>query len=108
MASSEAQALLESGEELTAPALVRIEVFAAITRKVRLREILPDEARAACALWSRALSSGALALVKDDEILSAAVDLALAQREQALLVTADPKFRLRAQPLYPSLQLLAD
>ena len=121
--SSEANALLESGEALTAPALVRIEVFAAITGKVRLREILPTQARAACALWSGFLQSGVLSLVKeDDQILSVAVELALsiphplqdclylalAQREQAPLVTADRKFWSRANPLYQPLRLLAE
>ena len=63
-----------------------------------------------------------LSLVKeDDQVLSVAVDLALAishplqdclylalaQREQAQMVTADRKFWSRANPLYQPLQLLA-
>ncbi|MFL6463304.1 MAG: type II toxin-antitoxin system VapC family toxin [Bryobacteraceae bacterium] len=46
-----AQKLLSNSNELTAPALIRIEVTAALTRKVRLGEILPEEAEAACRLW---------------------------------------------------------
>jgi predicted nucleic acid-binding protein len=119
--SEAARALLTHSAQLAAPALVRIEVSAAATRKVRLGEIAPQEARAACELWAGAIRKGVLALVPDVEVLSAAVELALklahplqdclylalAQREQAALVTADPKFQARAQTMYSSVELLA-
>jgi predicted nucleic acid-binding protein len=118
--SQAAQALLKEYAPLTAPALARVEVCAAITRKVRLGEISPQEARAACELWARAIESGALSLVPDEEVLPAAMDLALklahplqdclylalAQRDQAVLITADPKFYARAQGAYASVELL--
>jgi predicted nucleic acid-binding protein len=119
--SPAAQALLAQPEQLAAPALVRIEVYAAITRKVRLGEIAPDEARAACKLWGSAIEKGVLALVPDEQLLSEAIELALklahplqdclylalAEREQAVLMTADPKFQGRAQAAYASVALLA-
>jgi predicted nucleic acid-binding protein len=118
--SQAAQALLIRAEQLVAPALVRIEVSSAITRKVRLSEIALEEARGALKLWTDAIQNGVLALVPDDELLPAAVELALklahplqdclylavAQREQAVLVTADPKFQARAQAAYGSVELL--
>jgi predicted nucleic acid-binding protein len=118
--SPAAQALLNETAPLAAPALVRVEVYAGITRKVRLGEIAPEEARTACQLWARAIESGVLSLVPDEEVLPAATDcalklahplqdclyLALAQREQAVLITADPKFYARAQPAYGSVELL--
>ena len=45
-----AQALLSGSQKLTAPALIRIEVTAALTRKARTGEILPEDAGAACRL----------------------------------------------------------
>jgi predicted nucleic acid-binding protein len=119
--SRAAQALLtHSDQQLAAPALVRVEVYAAITRKVRLGEIAPAEARKACELWTGALEKGVLALVADEEILLAGIELALklahplqdclylalAEREQAVLVTADPKFHTRARTAYASVELL--
>jgi predicted nucleic acid-binding protein len=119
--SQAAQSLLTHADQLSAPALVRIEVYAAITRKVRLGEIAPEEAHKACELWAGAVEKGVLALVADEEILTAAVDLALqlahplqdclylalAEREQAVLMTADPKFQARAQAAYAAVELLA-
>ncbi len=118
--SPAAQALLKQSTPLTAPALARVEVYAAITRKVRLGEIAPEEARAACELWTRAIETGVLSLVPDEEVLPAGIDLAiklvhplqdclylaLAQREQAVLITADPKFYTRAKTAYASVQFL--
>jgi predicted nucleic acid-binding protein len=118
--SPAAEELLQLSAQLAAPAVIRIEVSAAVTRKVRLGEIAFEEARAACGLWAQAIQKGVLALVPDEKVLAAAVALALklahplqdclylalAEREQALLVTADPKFQARAQAAYPSVQLL--
>ena len=119
--SQAAQALLADSEQLAAPALVRVEVYAAITRKVRLGEIAPEDARTACRLWAGAVERGVLVLVPDEDVLPAAIELALklrhplqdclylalAERQQSGLVTADPKFQARAQTAYASVQLLA-
>jgi predicted nucleic acid-binding protein len=60
-----------------APALIHVEVAAAITRKVRLGELLSPEAEAACDLWFRALSTAVVTLSPDQNDLPAAVALAL-------------------------------
>lgn len=115
-----AQELLTKDGELVAPALIRVEVFAAITRKVRLGEIAQDQARAACDLWRGALQKRVLELASDEDHLPLAVDLALmighplqdclylavAQREKGVLLTADPKFHARARAIYDAVQLL--
>jgi predicted nucleic acid-binding protein len=120
--SGAARALLGRSAQLAAPGLVRIEVAAAITRKVRLGETTPEEARTACHLWEGAIQKGVLSLVQDEEVVVAAVELALklvhplqdclylalAERHQAVLVTADPKFHARAQAAYASIELLAE
>ena len=122
LGSQAAQALLADSEQLAAPALVRIEVYAAITRKVRLGEIATEDARTACRLWAAAIERGVLVLVPDEEVLPSAVELALklqhplqdclylalAEREQSALITADSKFQTRAQTAYASVELIAN
>jgi predicted nucleic acid-binding protein len=116
-----AQAILLGSDKLMAPALIRVEVAAAITRKVRLGELLSQEAEAACYLWFRALSTAVVTLSPDQNDLPAAVALALqvrhplqdclylalAVRNQSALITADPKFAERAAHAYAKVQLLA-
>ncbi|MFP5404778.1 MAG: type II toxin-antitoxin system VapC family toxin [Gammaproteobacteria bacterium] len=46
--SEQAAALLQIGEKLFAPELIRIEVASAITRRARLGELPPEHASAAC------------------------------------------------------------
>lgn len=118
--SSAARDLLFSADKLIAPALIRVEVAAAITRKVRLAEISAAEAEAACALWMDALSKGVITLSPDGEDLMAAVALALrlrhplqdclylaaAQRREGFVITADPKFAERAMQLSMDVRLL--
>ena len=119
--ADEAQQLLQGPEKLAGPALIRLEVFAAFTRKVRLQELPVEEARAACDLWSRALATGALTLVPDARHLPRAIELAfeirhplqdclylaVAEYNQATLVTADPKFAERASHGYAGVRLLS-
>ena len=64
-----AQALLAGLEKLAAPALIRVEVAAAVTRKVRLNELTEAEARTACELWSSALVRGVVTLSRDEDDL---------------------------------------
>lgn len=75
--SQAAQSFLMDSDQLSAPALVRIEVYAAITRKVRLGEIAPEGALKACELWAGAIEKGVLALVADEDVIPAAIDVAL-------------------------------
>lgn len=115
-----ANVLLNGTEKLFAPSLIRIEVYAAITRRFRNGQAPEAEVRQACRDWSEMLDEGLLTLLtsKSDEPL--AIDLAvqlkhpfqdclylaLAERLQAPLVTADPKFIKRTAGLYPAVQPL--
>src|ERR687892_120775 len=98
-----ARDLLEHGQPLVAPGLIRVEVAAAIVKKARLGQVAADEARAALELWWRAPEEGGLLVVSDERDLRTASDLtlalrhplhdcvylALAERLHAPLVTAD-------------------
>lgn len=119
-AAEAAQSLLLDSEKLIAPALIRIEVAAAITRKVRLGEISNEESEAACHLWLDALKIGVVTLSPDQDYVKEAVALALqlrhplqdclylalAERSGGSLITSDPKFVERASPSYPKVRLL--
>ncbi len=119
--ADEAQQLLRGPDKLIAPSLIRIEVFAALTRKVRLQEMDVEDARSACGLWRRALESGALSLVPDQPYLPHAIELAMelrhplqdcvylavAEQNSAPLVTADPKFAERASRRYAGVKPLS-
>jgi predicted nucleic acid-binding protein len=116
-----AQRLLESEQRLIAPALVRVEVAAAITKKARRGEITPARASFMLDLWYEAASGGPLVIVPDQYDLPAAshialtighplhdcLYLALAERHGAPLVTADRNFHRRAGTAHPSLRLLS-
>jgi predicted nucleic acid-binding protein len=108
--SSAALRLIQSGLDLYAPELIRTEVAAALSRKVRNGEALPAEGELAVSLWLRSLEKGVLALVPEDQYLDAAwrmsvelnhplqdcLYLALAGRLDLPLATADRKFAARA------------
>ena len=103
--------LLASGDGLMAPALIRVEVAAAIARKVRLKEIEALDGEAALALWLQSIADGVIMLVPDGVDLQRAWNiattvnhplqdclyLALAERIGASLVTADDKFVAKAR-----------
>ncbi len=117
-----AQRLLESEQRLIAPALVRVEVAAAITKKARRGEMSPARASAVLDLWYEAASGGPLVIVPDQHDLPAAshialaighslhdcLYLALAERHGVPLVTADRNFHRRAGAAHPSLRLLGN
>jgi predicted nucleic acid-binding protein len=115
-----ANALLDGTHKLLAPALIRIEVFAAITRRFRKGEAPEAEVRQACRDWSDMISEGIITLLPLEPDAPQAIDLAiqlkhpfqdclylaLAERLQAPLVTADPKFIKRTATLYPCVKPL--
>lgn len=122
-AGSDAALELLSGPHLLfAPELIRLEVLAALTRRVRTGEAKPDETRSRCESWLRHAHSGALSLVPEHEILDDALSLSLgvphnlqdclylavARRLDAALVTADRVFHERAAPHYARVSLLAE
>ena len=103
---AQAQQVLASGDRLAAPALIRVEVAAAIARKARFHEIHEEDAEAAANLWLRAIADGVIALSPDEADIGPAVKLALqlkhplqdclylalAERIGATLITADQDF----------------
>lgn len=115
-----AERLLTGGGELRAPDLLTIEVAGAIARAFRNGRI--DEAEVAAALdaWSDKLRDRSLELVPNDLCLRRAVEiscalrhpladclyLALAERLNADLVTADITFVGRAAAVWPRVRLL--
>ena len=118
--SDEAQSLLDSGENLAGPGLMAAEVAAALARKSRLKEIAPQDADAALELWLQSLADGLVEIVRDEADLQGAfrlaralnhqlqdcLYLALAERLQAKLVTADAEFEQQARQVYPEIRLL--
>lgn len=108
--SSDAQELLSGNERLLGPSLIRVEVAAAIARKVRFGEIQSEDGDGAIALWVQSLRDGVITLVSDELDLSNAwaiavklnhplqdcLYLALAERIGAQLITADERFAAKA------------
>lgn len=119
--SEEASRLLQPATLLLAPELIRVEVAAAITRKLRRQELSEAKATEAYAAWRNSLAQGAVKLIRDEELLDEAVELshrlrhalqdclylACAVRHDIPLVTADRALRNRAGPVYGAVQLLA-
>ncbi|WP_422929684.1 type II toxin-antitoxin system VapC family toxin [Singulisphaera sp. PoT] len=118
--SDAALGLLAGPHLLYAPELVRIEVLAALARRVRTGEAKTEETRRRCSIWRRHLDAGAISLVSDREIIEEALGLslgiphnlqdclylALAKRLDASLVTADRVFHERAMPHFSRMTLL--
>ena len=75
-----ALALLDGGERLVAPVVIRTEVIGAILRACRDGHIDRPKARAALDAWARLLDGGLVSLVPEQEILGKAVDLAFSLR----------------------------
>jgi predicted nucleic acid-binding protein len=113
--------LLTGPELIYAPELIRLEVLAAITRRVRNGESTAEEARSRCDAWFRHLRAGTVSLPPEADIISDAIDfslavrhslqdcmyLATARRLAAPLVTADRPFLERAVATYRPMSLLA-
>jgi len=119
--SADAPALLDSGDVLTAPALVRVEGASAIARAYRSGRLEREDADHALRHWLGYLGSGALDLVDDSRDLGRAAELsfalrhplpdclylALAERLDVELLTADGTFARRAPSAYPRVRLFA-
>jgi predicted nucleic acid-binding protein len=116
-----ALALLSSPDQLYAPELIRLEVLAAITRRVRKDESTIEEARSMRHDWLRHLHEGAVSLIPESDLLQEATELSMSVRHTlqdcmylaaarhlgAGLITADRPFWKRASPSYKRLTLLA-
>jgi predicted nucleic acid-binding protein len=120
--SDEAIALQEGPHQLVAPDLIRLEVAAAITRRVRAdkKPLPPKEAVRRYQKWIRLLDQATISLIPESDLLAEAVDLAVlikhplqdclylaaAIRLDAELITADETFLKRAIRHYPRVSLL--
>jgi predicted nucleic acid-binding protein len=118
--SEEVTLLLSGTNKLIAPDLIRVEVAAAITRRVRLGELPEDEAMPICDAWLKALSDGVVTLTAAQDDLTEAIKLAMeikhplqdclylavAMRLKAVLVTSDPVFVKRCSTFYPLVRML--
>ena len=116
-----AERILEEEPRLVGPTLLRTEVAAAIARKVRFGEIGSEQAEAALAAWTAMLRRPEVHLIPEDHDLARAlalalelnhplqdcVYLALAERLEAALVTADEKFAAKARRRHPRIRALA-
>lgn len=115
-----ADELLNDGVPLLAPALIRVEVAAAIARKVRFDEIRFQTGESALSRWLQFLLAGQVTLVPDEADLAGAwqlatelkhplqdcLYLALALRLRTPPITADKKFTEKARPVYSAVRLL--
>jgi predicted nucleic acid-binding protein len=113
--------LLTGSEMLGAPELIRLEVLAAIARRVRTGEATGEEAGSRCRNWLRHLRTGIVTLVPERELLDEALALSLeirhnlqdclylaaARRADATLITADRRFHDRASPMFERIAMLA-
>jgi len=111
-----AQQLLDSEDRLLGPALIRVEVAAAIARKSRFGEVDPPVAETAADLWFHSIADGLITLFPDEvdlprgfrlalELRHPVQDclyLALAERLGIPLFTADRRFVARAGPSHPA------
>ena len=120
--SDEAIALQEGPHQLVAPDLIRLEVVAAITRRVRAEKtpLPPKEAVRRYQKWMRLLDQATISLIPESELLAQAVDLAVlikhplqdclylaaAMQLEAELITADHTFLKRASRHYRHVSLL--
>src|SRR5260221_9458087 len=114
-----AQRLIEGGERLLAPALIRVEVAAALVKRARTGVVSAQMASRILDMWFAA-SGGQLVIFPDEQDLPAAsrlalelqhpiydcVYLALAQRHDIPLITADAVFARRATARYRNVEVL--
>ena len=68
--------LLTGRERLIAPALIRIEVSAALVRAFRESRITEDAAREACQAWDQLLAEQIVQLIADDDLYELALKIA--------------------------------
>lgn len=112
--------LLDSPEHLYAPELIRLEVLAAITRRVRKGESTVEEARSMRHDWFKHLHESAVWLIPESDVLQDATELSMnvrhtlqdclylaaAARLDTALITADRPFHDRVKPFYKKISML--
>jgi predicted nucleic acid-binding protein len=116
-----ALALLQGREKLMAPALIRVEVAAALVKMARAGTVSIEEANAMLEMWFAAAADGPLVILPDEPDLPQAARLALdlahpvydclylalAERQNVPLVTADLAFIERVRAQHPNIRALA-
>ena len=119
--SAVANDLLTDSVQLTAPAIVRVEVAGAILRRHRMGVMEQQDARAACERWNDLLDERFVRLIEEDEVYGLALDLALRTKHplpdclylaaammlDCRLLTADQILRERGLAVNPRIDLLA-
>jgi predicted nucleic acid-binding protein len=116
----EVEKLLSGEYQLIAPELIRVEVAAAIVKRVRLKLMDEGEATAACDRWKRVLQADVIELVPDADLLASAIELAISAKHAlqdclylaaavsagAGLFTADRVLAERGRPMVSDIRLL--
>lgn len=119
--SEEAAALLKTNQKLLAPELIRIEVAAALTRRLRMEELDENMTQLLLGDWRDYLARQAVSLQPTVTDFDAATQLsitlnhqlqdctylAVANRLNVSLLTADKKFFDKANVAGHSVELLA-
>ncbi len=112
--------ILEGGASVAAPALIAVEIAAAITRRHRVGELPEAQAELRLAEARDLFGSTAIVLVDDIALLPRASEIAIALKHPLQdclyiacaeklgvdLITADPKFLERAAPQFPFVRSL--
>ena len=115
-----AQALLAGEAKLVAPSLIRMEVSAAIIRRLRLEQLSEPVARQACREWEQMLDAGLIHLIADNDLFAAATEFAFRTRHalqdcfylaaaaslDVRLITADEKLAERGRKVHRDIKLL--
>ena len=120
--SDAAVALQEGPHHLFAPDLIRLEVSAALARRVKAAKdpLPPDEAVRRYRKWLDLLNRAVITLIPESELLDQAMDLAVeikhslqdcmylaaARGLKATLITADRPFHDRAVHFYERIAML--
>lgn len=118
--AAEASSLLRMGDRLIAPDLVNIEVIGAVLRRNRERTLSDEQVGEILTSWGDMLADGSLSLTSNAEVFDRAVSislklrhplkdclyLALAEQEDADLVTADKQLHERGRTFYTRITLL--
>lgn len=115
-----AVALLDGQGQFLAPAIIRIEVAAAVLRLLREAVLSDPEARRSLDLWDSLLAQRAVRLVPNDELFKSAVELsfrarhalpdclyfAAADMHSASIITADRAMAERGRKINLTISLL--
>ena len=116
-----ARALMSGSELLTAPDIARSEVAAAIVRRVRTEGMQAEDAAAPLSTWKRTIDRRLITILPTEPLIDDAAHLAiemrhtlqdclylaLARRNDALMVTADRRFAERSAAHHDRIELLA-